>query len=276
MWPLTSVAVIAWLLSGRKGKLFLIEHANLSHSIIKSKIENEIYLKFCIRITYPFANKVIGVSKGVTEDIIKLGVLNPKKTTFIYNPITKYNKSYLKNKIPLFWTDCDFRILTVGRFVPEKNHKILIKSFNILKKSVKSIKLVILGDGPLFNETKEYVLKLGLENSILMPGFSLNTESYFTYADLFVLTSKFEGFGNVIVEALSFGIPVVSTNCPNGPAEILENGKYGTLVPLDDEEALAEAMKLNLFKKIDKEFLINRSNDFSIEKMSKRYVDLFL
>jgi glycosyltransferase involved in cell wall biosynthesis len=276
MWPLTSIAALAWLLSGRKGKLFLVEHSNLSNAIINSKFVKEFYLKFFIKVTYPLADKVIGVSKGVIEDVILLGQLNRDKTMFIYNPITDKNAVRSNNKIPSFWEDSKFRILSVGRFVPEKNHKLLIKSFEILCKSVSDVKLIILGNGPLFNETKEFVLKLGLEKSIHMPGFILDTKTYFHHADLFVLSSKFEGFGNVIVEALSYGIPVISTNCPDGPSEILEGGKYGTLVSIEDEEGLAEAMKINLFEEVNKEFLKNRSLDFSIDKMAQKYLELFI
>jgi glycosyltransferase involved in cell wall biosynthesis len=276
MWPLTTIAVLSWVLAGRKGKLFLVDHSILSQSILNVKFYKKLVLKLSIMITYPLANKVIGVSKGVINDIISLGQLHKDKAIYIYNPLTIKNRVYFPKKIPVSWEDSSFKILSIGRFTEEKNHKLLIKAFQILIKTNIGAKLIILGDGSLFRETKEFVKNLGLENHIHLPGFVLDAEPFFIHADLFVLSSNVEGFGNVIVEALSYGVPVVSTDCPSGPSEILDRGKFGTLVPIEDAESLAEAIKLNLYKEFDKEFLINRSLDFSIDKMAQKYLDLLI
>lgn len=276
MWPLTSIAVCSWILAGRKGKIFLVEHSVLSYSILNVKFIKRLVLKLSIKITYPLANKVIGVSEGVIKDIISLVQIHRDKAIYIHNPLTIKNRVYIPKKNPIFWEDCSFKILSVGRFTEEKNHKLLIKAFQILNKTINGAKLIILGDGYLHNETKEFVNDLGLENHIHLPGFVLDTEPFFTHADLFVLSSNVEGFGNVIVEALSFGVPVVSTNCPSGPSEILDGGKFGSLVPIKDAERLAEAIELNLCKEFDKDFLIKRSLDFSIDKKAQKYLDLLI
>ncbi|MBT6045933.1 MAG: glycosyltransferase, partial [Candidatus Scalindua sp.] len=106
----------------------------------------------------------------------------------------------------------------------------------------------------------------------VLPGFVTDPYPWFRSADLFVLSSRWEGFGNVIVEALECGVPVVSTNCLSGPAEILENGRYGKLVPVQDVEALADAIVNSLAGPHDREPLIRRAQDFSVRKISDQYL----
>jgi glycosyltransferase involved in cell wall biosynthesis len=276
LWPLTSASVFAWILAGRRGKLFLAEHSNLTHTYIKTKKESYFYLKLIINITYRFATGVIGVSKGVMDDLVYLGNLDHSKTKVIYNPVIKFNAPSLNEdpKIPDFWKDCSYKILAIGRFIYQKDHKSLISAFSVLNNSLKA-KLVILGDGPLWNETKLLVDSLGLQDSIDLPGFSANPRHWYQQADLFVLSSRFEGLPTVLIEALDYGVTIVSTDCPSGPSEILGNGKYGTLVPVGDIHALANAMHKNLLKPMDKGILKNRALDFSIDKITEQYLNFF-
>jgi glycosyltransferase involved in cell wall biosynthesis len=108
-----------------------------------------------------------------------------------------------------------------------------------------------------------------------MPGFVVDMYPWYCSADLFVLSSKWEGFGNVIVEALECGVPVVSTDCQSGPAEILENGRYGRLVPVRDVDAMAAAIIASLNEAPDRESLMNRARDFSVERISDEYLNYF-
>lgn len=276
MWPLTSISVIAWILAGKRCKLFLSEHSNLTETYLTSKIENAFFLKLLIRITYPYVNGVICVSNGVLEDIISMGRLKRDKIKVIYNPVTndRFNNDIV-NEIPDFWRDCSFKILSIGRFVSQKNHALLLNAFCILRKSVDA-KLIILGDGPLYLQTKEYLNKLGLVDSVIMPGFTTDTNPFYYHSNLFVLSSNFEGLPTVLIEALDYGISIVSTDCPSGPSEILSNGIYGTLVPVGDAEKLAFAMQQSLLNPRDKISLKERAKDFSVEKMSELYLSMFL
>ena len=116
------------------------------------------------------------------------------------------------------------------------------------------------------------VTELGLQKRVSLPGFTRDPYPWFRSADLFVLSSRWEGFGNVIVEALECGVPVVSTNCPSGPDEILEDGRYGKLVPVQDPVALANAMVQSLNEVHDREALMRRAQDFSVRKISDEYL----
>lgn len=276
MWPLTSISVIAWILAGKRCKLFLSEHSNLTETYLTSKIEKTFFLKLLIRITYPYVNGVVCVSNGVLEDIITMGRLKRDKIKVIYNPVTndRFNNDIV-NEIPDFWRDCSFKILSIGRFVSQKNHALLLNAFCILRKSL-DVKLIILGDGPLYLQTKEYLNKLGLVDSVIMPGFTTDTNPFYYHSNLFVLSSNFEGLPTVLIEALDYGISIVSTDCPSGPSEILSNGIYGTLVPVGDAEKLAFAMQQSLLNPRDKISLKGRAKDFSVEKMSELYLSMFL
>ena len=110
----------------------------------------------------------------------------------------------------------------------------------------------------------------------MMPGFVENPYTYMANADVFVLSSQFEGFGNVLVEAMACGTPVVSTDCPAGPAEILENGKYGRLVPVGNVDAMAEAIKDALDSPFDPKILQKRAQDFDVKKIADEYLKVIV
>ena len=115
---------------------------------------------------------------------------------------------------------------------------------------------------------------LDVTDRVIFAGFQLDPTPFYETADLFVLSSNYEGFGNVIVEALSCGTPVVSTDCPSGPAEILENGRWGRLSPVGDTDALAKAMRASLEDDHDTAALKRRAADFAPEIAARKYLDL--
>lgn len=274
MWPLTSAVVFSWLFAGRMGRLFLSDHENLSSSYIRQRRAKPSYLRNLIRFTYPLANGIIAVSRGVADDLCFLGGLTANRARIIYNPAAT-GVSPLRESLGVqrqLWGDgFDRHILTVGRLSLQKDHVTLIKAFAMLPKDLNA-KLVILGDGPLRAELSALVAELGLQERVALPGFSTEPYPWFRSADLFVLSSRWEGFGNVIVEALECGIPVVSTNCPSGPDEILEDGLYGKLVPVQDPVALAKAMVQSFNETQDREALMRRARDFSVRKISDEYL----
>jgi glycosyltransferase involved in cell wall biosynthesis len=116
--------------------------------------------------------------------------------------------------------------------------------------------------------------ELGLGARVILAGFFPNPAVCYETADLFVLSSEHEGFGNVLVESLSFGLPVISTDCPAGPAEILGHGRWGDLVPPGDAEALAVAMAAALARPVDREALKARAAQFTPEIAARRYLGL--
>jgi glycosyltransferase involved in cell wall biosynthesis len=274
MWPLTSVVALAWVLAGWKGKLFLSEHANLTMSLASNNLW---FVRNAIRLSYTLAKGIIAVSRGVKSDLCKVGNLPDGLVRVIYNPVStgaiaSREDASVQNQM---WGDgFTSHILSVGRLVPQKDHETLIRAFALLRNSVNA-KLVILGEGPLRSKTEALIAQLNLQDCITMPGFVIDPGPWFRSADVFVLSSRFEGFGNVIVEALERGVPVVSTDCLSGPAEILDFGRFGILVPIEDPVELALAIEKSLTSSHNRSNLIRRAEDFSVLKISNEYLNYF-
>lgn len=250
---------------------FYKEKSNLLE-VIKSRL-----LLKLVKIMYPTANEIIANSNDTANDIKKHISTTKDNITVISNPLINENILVQSNETV---NDKDFlnttspRIISIGRLVYQKNYQHLIKSFNLVKKTLPTASLIILGKGPQETELKELSKHFRMQNDIHFLGFVDNPYKYLKKADVFVLSSIFEGFGNVIVEALAVGTPVVSTDCSGGPREILDNGKFGKLVPVDDEVAMAEAIIQTLKTTIDKETLIERSMHFSIKTITDEYCNI--
>ncbi len=254
--------------------------ANTFDGIINSSDQNTIstlknQLVFLLmKALYPLADLIIANSQDTADDILKHIRISRKKVKVINNPIVNDhifvkgdeaigNKRFEKLSKPL--------IIAVGSLTYQKNYEFLVKSFKQVSVSIPDANLVILGKGHLEDNILQLCKKLDIEQRVHLLGFVKNPYKYMKHSDLFVLSSRFEGFGNVIVEALAMGLPVVSTNCPGGPHEILDNGKYGTLVKLNDMKEFSDAIieKLNSYH--DKRISINRSNNFTIEMIADLY-----
>lgn len=281
MWPLTSITVLSWLLSGRSGKLFLSDHTIISQSA-KYEIKYPLILiKYVMRLTYKYANGIIAVSKAVKTDLKKLlNFKNEEHIKVIYNPITKNSKLNLKlneeekRLSKKIWGNYKFKILNVGKLKTQKNHKLLIEAI-LNCKNIKNIRLVIVGTGELMNQLKKKILSHNLDKNILLLGHRQDLKIYYKTADLFVLTSDWEGFSNVTAEALEYGLPVITTDYRYGPVEILDKGKYGTIINSKKSQNLTIAIDQNLKKKHDRKKLFNRSKIFNIKKISNSYLNFF-
>jgi len=171
----------------------------------------------------------------------------------------------------------DARILvTVGRLVDLKDHVTLINAFAKVREDI-DVRLYIIGDGPNRKKLERLGQTLGLADDIRFLGWQRNPFALLKQADAFVLSSRFEGFGNVIVEAMACGLPVISTDCPSGPHEILEGGETGVLVPVGDVDALAQAItamlsnrqKLAEYAQKSK----SRVKDFDVSRVASEYLE---
>lgn len=232
------------------------------------------------RIIYNYIPTVIiALSKGVREDLIRNFHVNKRKIEVIYNPIELKNIVKIKGEelVDIKINSNEKLIIAVGKLEEQKDYPTLLKAFNLIVKEIK-VKLVILGKGPYEKQLKELTKDLGLENSIKFVGFQNNPYKYMNIADLFILTSKWEGFGHVIVEAMATGVPVISTDCNSGPAEIIEK-KYGILVEVGDYKKIAtEAIEiLSNDRKHEKlkELGYRRAQDFEASKIIKEYDIIF-
>lgn len=237
--------------------------------------------KFIYKRFYRFADRYVAVSEGVKDDMVNYYRLKTEIIDVIYNPLIdeslkiKMNERLdhpwfnEKNNVPV--------IVGMGRIVPVKAFDDLIKAFALVRKETDA-RLVILGD---MNENRvhyKYLLslinELKLEPYVDFTGYVDNPFKYLNNASLFVLSSKSEGLPGGLVQAMACGCPVVSTDCPSGPKEILEYGRYGHMVGVGSTRKMADAILLTLKKPVAKEELINRANFFSVEKSVQKYTEL--
>lgn len=164
-------------------------------------------------------------------------------------------------------------ILSAGRLAPQKDYPTLLEAFAILRRQ-RPARLLILGEGPDRAALETQARALGITADLRLPGFVSNPFAYMTHADLFALSSRWEGFGNVLAEALALGAPVVATDCPSGPAEILDGGRYGPLVPPGDAPALAAAMARTLEDPLPRETLRAAGSRYDIDILGQRYLQV--
>ena len=181
-----------------------------------------------------------------------------------------------QSKVPFVsYKDDKKTFIAIGRMVPQKNFSLLIDAFSLVNNEVES-RLIILGEGPLMSEIEKQIDDLCLTKDIILKGFVDNPFQHIINADVFVLTSLWEGFGNVIVESLSLGVQVVTTDCDSGPNEILENGKYGFMSKTFHKFEIARLMLEAVNNPIDKKLIIERGRYFSIKRASLEYKDFLL
>ena len=162
-------------------------------------------------------------------------------------------------------------ILSVGTLKAVKRHDVLIEAFAQLQAFPQAV-LCIVGEGAERAALQARIAALGLQGRVLLPGYAPDPSPWYAQADLFVLSSDYEGFGNVLVEALEFGLPVVSSDCPYGPREILADGRYGTLVPPGDAQALAAAMQQALQNRPDAGAQQARAGAFTLKIAAESYL----
>ena len=285
--PRTNInAVLAKRYSGQATRVVVSVHVNYSfkeqEAQRNSKTEADC-LQALVRRYYRQADVVVGVSKGVAENISEYAGIPRDRVTVVYNPIASPSIHTLARKNTRHpWLESGDLpvILGIGRFVAQKNFPLLLRAFARVREKIPARLILLGGDESSAEqclqkeELAEMAVRLGVRDDFDMPGFVSNPYSYLKRAALFVLSSRYEGFGNVLVEALLCGCPVVSTDCPSGPAEILDGGMYGRLVPIDDEAALEDAMRWTLENPPDENFLRARGEEFSIENAAECYRSL--
>jgi glycosyltransferase involved in cell wall biosynthesis len=197
---------------------------------------------------YSKLDALITVSNGVQLDLVTLVKLDRKKLHVVYNPVVGEQLLY-KARMPVEdpWLRKDGIpvILGVGRLIKAKDFPTLLRAFALVRQERRA-RLLILGEGEDRPGLEVLVRELGLQNDVSFPGFMENPYSYMAKADVFVLSSRWEGLPTVLVEAMACGTPVVATDCPSGPHEILEGGRWGKLVPVGDARAMADAIQATL------------------------------
>jgi glycosyltransferase involved in cell wall biosynthesis len=281
MWPLTTVGVLAAKIARVKTAVFCCEHTNLQKQIEKDLPISLPIARALARLTFRAATGVIAVSDGVAADLIANFSSPTHRTHSVCNPIVgpiSNVESTVGEADP--WelhfsaNATSKRLLCIGNLKREKNHAFLIEVVSRLSAST-DVQLAILGEGPERPKLERLIERLGLTERVCLAGYVADVAAWLKSADLCVFSSEYEGFGNVLVEALHFGLPIVSTDCPHGPSEILANGKFGVLVPVGDVSRMVDGIKCALETEWDVTSLKARAQDFSIEKQAAEYLRIF-
>lgn len=225
---------------------------------------------------YRGADAVVAVSEGVADDLADFAGLSRDRIHVVHNPVFDSSLDEQAGQpAPHPWIrDGSVPvILAVGRLHPQKGYDTLLHAFARVRQKM-PCRLIILGDGPERDALLKLAKELRLADAVSLPGFSENPFAFMSQADAFVLSSRWEGFPNVLVEAMACGAPVVSTDCPSGPREILSGGRYGDLVPVDNVEELADALTRTLQSRVDTVAARTRARTFSIAAATARYLDV--
>ncbi|MBE9044415.1 glycosyltransferase [Pleurocapsales cyanobacterium LEGE 10410] len=269
------IALLAKKLAGVNTSIVVVEHNTLSVSDLTSFRAK--VTPWFMKQLYPSAEAIIGVSQGVSQDLeMQLGLAQGAVTT-VYNPaldrelptkaIAPVAHPWLGSKLPVF--------LAVGRLTFQKDFVNLLRAFALVRQQ-RPARLIILGEGELRTELEQLAVSLGVQEDVSLPGFASNPYGYMSRVSAFVLSSRYEGLPTAVIEAMACGCPVVATDCPSGPEEILAAGVYGRLVPVQDSKSLAEAMLATLELPTATDSLKQRANLFSTEQIVPQYLEILL
>ncbi len=258
-------------------KVVVREANTVGISTTNAQNARERLMPMLMRYFYPWADAVVAVSNGVLEDLVRVTGLPKEKVRVIYNPVIT-PEFFSKAEEPLdhswFAPGEPPVVLGVGRLTEQKDFPTLIRAFAMVRKQ-RPARLMILGEGEERPKLEALVRELGLEKDITLPGFVDNPFNYMKRAGVFVLSSRWEGLPNVLIQALALGTPLVSTNCPSGPAEILEGGKWGRLVPVGDVGALAQAI-LESFRETMNPNVRIRASNFELKQIVDTYLQVLV
>ncbi|WP_368503228.1 glycosyltransferase [Alkalihalophilus sp. As8PL] len=266
------IAIMAKLVARVRTKVIVSCRVNLTEQVHHEPKKFK-RIRTYVKYTYQKADEIVAVSKGVASDIQEITGVPKEKIHVIYNPVVS-DKLIKKAEEPVahpWFQEQKTVIVSVGRLHKQKDYPTLLRAFQSVFHNKPATRLLFIGDGPEEEELRALSRQLEIESVVDFVGFQTNPYPYMRQASLFVLSSGWEGFGNVLVEALAVGCPVVSTNCPSGPSEILENGIYGELVPVRDANKLAKAMVHTLGLPRNEALLKKRANEFTIDQCVQKY-----
>jgi glycosyltransferase involved in cell wall biosynthesis len=270
-------AVIACQMATRT-RVIICQHNAISSSFSGGLRWTYRLIPLLYRMLSPFMDAAVAVSQGVADELHAVAHIPRHKIKVIHNAVIDdddcsraeqpVTHRWLNNpEVPVF--------ITAGRLVAVKDHEVLLRALALYRRS-RPARLLVLGTGPLRRHLEALTRELGVADAVDFLGFQENPLPYFRRADAFVLSSYSEGFGNVLVEAMGCGTPVISTDCPYGPAEILGHGRYGALVPPRCPEALADALDTGaaLRERWTPGLLKARAAEFSTAACVAKYVEL--
>ncbi len=270
------LALWARQLAGVETHVVVREANTFSLEAAKGAASKEALLTRLARRHYSRADAIVAVSEGVARDLSATLGLSPTRITTVYNAVDA-DAIAKRSAEPLddawFGAGAPPVIVTAGRLAHQKDHETLLRAFALLRRQ-RPARLIVLGEGSRRNALEALARALGVDADVRFPGFVANPYRFMARGAAFASSSRWEGFPNVLVEALACGCPVVSTDCPHGPAEILARGAYGTLCAIGDAEALARALVGALDAPPDRGALRRRARDFAPERTLERYLEV--
>jgi glycosyltransferase involved in cell wall biosynthesis len=278
-------AIAARFIARHKPKILVGAHNSLQAKVAHpDNVKDKWLLMPLCRILFPLADGFIPVSRGLAKELETLLGLPGNRIRAIYNPVINDTLTNLAAEpVSHPWligpASRQYKTLvSVGRLVEQKGYDVLLLALQLAKNSL-DCRLIIIGGGPLLSDLENTARQLGISDIVDLVGWQTNPYKFVARADLFVLSSRWEGLANVLIEALACGCPVVSTNCRYGPEEILECGKYGALARVDDPVDLAEKIISSLSSSppqaADKTALVRRALDFTVEASARQYASYF-
>lgn len=271
-------AILAGLLARQPTRVVISERSTISREIAETKSRAMTVAPLLIPCLYRRADRIIAVSRSGADDLAKTAHIARERITVINNPVvTRRIRQLATCELSHAWFETGEPpvILGVGRLSAEKDFATLIRAFAIARTRTPA-RLVILGEGPERTTLQGLIRDLNLNDSVDLPGFTDNPYRYMARAAALVLSSRWEGSPNVLVEAMSLGIPVAATDCPSGPSEILEGGRLGPLVPVGDTAQLADAIAGLLAEPRDTQALRERAAEYGAERARDRYLEVLL
>ena len=272
-------ALLAKSISLSKTRIVICQHNTISGSFALTESLGYRLTPVLYRLLSPFITRAVAVSDGVAAELIHRAGVPAERVLTINNPVVGpdfQTRSEIVIDHPWFHQPNRPIFVTAGRLVPQKDHETMLRALALHRKHMDS-RLLILGIGPLKASLADLAGKLGLTAYVDFLGFQSNALPYIRQADAFLLSSRCEGFGNVIVESLGCGTPVIATRCEYGPAEILDDGRFGMLVDTANPSAMAKAMDQvgTLRAKFPSAMLQDRASAFSYAACASRYMTMF-
>jgi glycosyltransferase involved in cell wall biosynthesis len=270
-------AILARMLSATRTKAVITQHNPLTGELSQDGREYRIVAP-SYRILRPFISAAVAVSDGIARELVKVAGFPEKKVVRIYNGVIGPGfepRATMQVEHPWFSGDQTPVFVSAARLVPQKDHETLLRAMAIYRQSGAG-RLIILGTGPLRDNLGQLARDLQIADAVDFVGFQENPLPWFRLADVFVLSSRSEGFGIALAEAMGCGTPVISTD-GHGPAEILDRGRYGVLVPPQNPAALAAALASahEMRRRFPPDTLKARAASFSDEACAAQYLSLF-
>lgn len=272
-------AMLGNQLAGNKTKVVICQHNSMAAEYFSGLRWTYRLIPFAYRLLAPCFSRAVAVSEGIAGELHTIAHIPDRKITLIHNSVIGPDfQIRAEQPVTHPWFNQPERpvFVTAGRLVAMKDHETLLRALAIHHKQWSS-RLLVLGSGPLREKLEALAGELDLREAVDFLGFRENPLPYFQRADAFIMSSYSEGFGNVLVEAMGCGTPVISTNCPHGPAEILDHGRYGMLVAPRNACALATAMNsvTQLRREWPSTVLKARAAEFSDAACASNYMRLF-